>query len=472
VIQIAIVRPGPIQGDMVHPYLRRRDGLEKTDYPKPELKQVLGKTLGIPLFQEQAMHVAIVCAGFTPSEADALRRSMATFKMTGGVSKFKEKLIAGMVDRDYTIEFANKLFSQIEGFGSYGFPESHAASFALIAYASSWMKRHHPDVFCCALLNAQPMGFYAPAQIVRDARAHEVEVRPVSVNESMWDCTLEGKAVRLGLRMAKGLATVHANEMIKHRGLGYRSIEDMWRRLHVPVSALERLAEADAFQTLGLDRRQALWTIRGLSDTRLPLFDTVPAEPDPEPAVVLAAMTAGRQVVEDYRSVGLTLRRHPVSFLRHDLAERRIVRCVDLATTRDGTRLEVAGIILVRQRPGSARGVLFVTIEDETGHANLILWPSVFEAQRSLILSASMIACRGKLQRAGEVMHVVAEHLTDLSDLLRDVGQRDEAFRVPHGRGDDSYLDCAPDARETKIVCGRDIHVRQKGIKVPTRDFR
>jgi error-prone DNA polymerase len=272
--------------------------------------------------------------------------------------------------------------------------------------------------------------------------------------------------------MTKGLATAHADEMIKHRGSGYRSIEDMWRRLRIPVAALERLAEADAFQTLGLDRRQALWTIRGLSDTRLPLFDTVPAEPDPEPAVALAAMTAGRQVVEDYRSVGLTLRRHPVSFLRHDLAERRIVRCADLAGIRDGTRLEVAGIILVRQRPGSARGVLFVTIEDETGHANLILWSSVFEAQRPLILSASMIACRGKLQRAGEVMHVVAEHLTDLSDLLRDVGQRDEAFRVPHGRGDDSYLDCAPDPRETKIAHSRDIHVREKGIKVPTRDFR
>jgi error-prone DNA polymerase len=246
----------------------------------------------------------------------------------------------------------------------------------------------------------------------------------------------------------------------------------MWRRLHVPVSALERLAEADAFQTLGLDRRQALWTIRGLSDTRLPLFDIVPAEPDPEPAVALAAMTAGRQVVEDYHSVGLSLRRHPVSFLRHDLTERRIVRCADLIGVSDGTRLEVGGIILVRQRPGSAGGVLFVTVEDETGHANLILWPSVFEAQRSLILSASMIACRGKLQRAGEVTHVIAEQLTDLSDLLRDVGQRDEPFSFPRGRGDDSYLDCAPDSRGTKIVHGRDIHVREKGIKVPTRDFR
>ncbi|HEY0422710.1 MAG TPA: error-prone DNA polymerase, partial [Rhodopila sp.] len=308
VIQVAIVRPGPIQGDMVHPYLRRRDGLEKVEYPTVELRRVLEKTLGVPLFQEQAMQVAIVCAGFTPSEADALRRSMATFKFTGGVSHFKEKLVAGMIDRGYTAEYADKTFSQIEGFGSYGFPESHAASFALIAYASAWMKCHHPDVFCCALLNAQPMGFYATAQIVRDAQLHGVEVRPVSVNESAWDCTLEPHdsdgeryAVRLGLRMAKGLASLHADEMIARRGTGYRSVEDMWRRLHVPVAALERLAEADAFRTLGLDRRQALWAIRGLSDTRLPLFDTVPAEPDTEPAVALAAMTAGRQVVEDYR---------------------------------------------------------------------------------------------------------------------------------------------------------------------------
>jgi error-prone DNA polymerase len=475
VIQIAIVRPGPIQGDMVHPYLRRRDGLEKAVYPTRELRGVLEKTLGVPLFQEQAMQVAMVCAGFTATEADALRRSMATFKVTGGVARFKEKLIAGMIERNYTTEFADKIFSQIEGFGSYGFPESHAASFALIAYVSAWMKCHHPDVFCCALLNAQPMGFYAPAQIVRDARLHGVEVRPVSVNASVWDCTLEGTAVRLGLRMAKGLATAHANEMIEHRGKGYRSIEDMWRRLRVPVAALERLAEADAFQTFGQDRRQALWAIRGLSDTRLPLFDIVPAEPDAEPAVALAAMTAGRQVVEDYRSTGLSLRHHPVGFLRRDLQARHIVCCADLATIRDGTRLEVAGIILVRQRPGSARGVLFVTIEDETGHANLILWPSVFEAQRSLILSASMIACRGKLQRAGEVTHVIAEHLTDLSGLLRDVGQRDEPFCLPHGRGDDPRLDNLPDPRETKIAGSRDIHVRNgsaKGIKVRTRDFR
>nr|WP_294501420.1 error-prone DNA polymerase [uncultured Rhodopila sp.] len=587
VIQVAIVRPGPIQGDMVHPYLRRREGLEKVEYPTPELRRVLEKTLGVPLFQEQAMQVAIVCAGFTPSEADALRRSMATFKFTGGVSHFKTKLIAGMVERGYTEVFAEKTFSQIEGFGSYGFPESHAASFALIAYASAWLKCHHPDVFCCALLNAQPMGFYATAQIVRDAQLHGVEVRPVSVNESAWDCTLErlgqrvicanisdggpdtvpvswpglsrpsttygagrGKvvdgrtksghdttttaaagpaklapighrplipvmvgegppstpspaqaqgvdaglrrhddggdhddgdryAVRLGLRMVKGLSATHADEMIARRGAGYRSIEDMWRRSRVPVASLERLAEADAFQTLGLDRRQALWTIRGLSDTRLPLFDSLPAEPDREPAIALAAMTAGRQVVEDYRSTGLSLRRHPVSFLRQDLAARRIVRCSDLLTIRDGKRVEVAGIILVRQRPGSARGVLFVTVEDETGHANLILWPSVFEAQRRLVLSASMIACRGKLQREGEVLHVIAEHLTDLSDLLRGVGERDEAFPLVHGRGDEAKHGGAPDPREKKpMPASRDIYVRDlrpgipKGIKVPTRDFR
>ncbi|HET6306253.1 MAG TPA: error-prone DNA polymerase, partial [Rhodopila sp.] len=465
VIQVAIVRPGPIQGDMVHPYLRRRDGLENVTYPTDELRRVLEKTLGVPLFQEQAMQVAIVCAGFTPSEADALRRSMATFKVTGGVSRFKEKLIAGMVGRGYTLAFAEQTFSQIEGFGSYGFPESHAASFALIAYASAWMKCHHPDVFCCALLNAQPMGFYATAQIVRDAGLHGVEVRPVSVNESAWDCTLEphgeadacpGYAVRLGLRMVKGLAASHGADLVARRGPGYRSIEDMWRRLNVPVATLERLAEADAFLVLGLDRRRALWTIRGLSDTRLPLFDTVEAEPDAEPAVALAAMTAGRQVVEDYRSTGLSLRRHPVAFLRRDLDRRGIVRCADLATISDGRRVEVAGIILVRQRPGSARGVLFVTIEDETGHANLILWPAVFEAQRPLVLAASMIACRGKLQREGEVIHVIAEHLTDLSDLLRSVGERDDSFPLAHGRGDDAWRGGGPG----------------KGIKVPTRDFR
>ena len=464
VIQVAIVRPGPIQGDMVHPYLRRREGLERAEYPTPELRGVLEKTLGVPLFQEQAMQVAIVCAGFTPDEADALRRSMATFKFTGGVHHFRDKMIAGMIERGYTRDFAERTFSQIEGFGSYGFPESHAASFALIAYASAWLKCHHPDVFCCALLNAQPMGFYAPAQIVRDAVLHGVEVRAVCVNASAWDCTLEHDggehgggehgggphlAVRLGLRMAKGLSSIQADSLIARRKNGaYRSVEAVHRRAGISVAALERLAEADAFQSLDLNRRQALWAIRGLSDTRLPLFDGLDAETDSP--VPLVPMTDGRQVVEDYRATGLSLRRHPVSFLRPELRARGIVRCGDLPQLRDGKRLTIAGIVLVRQRPGSARGVLFVTLEDETGHANLIVWPSVFDRQRRLILSATMVACRGKMQREGDVIHVIADELTDLSDLLRSVGE--------HGMKGQPI---------------RDIHVHSgRGIKVPTRDFR
>ncbi len=482
VIQVVIVRPGPIQGDMVHPYLRRREGLEQVDYPTPELRRVLEKTLGVPLFQEQAMQIAIVCAGFTPDEADALRRSMATFKFTGGVHHFHDKMIAGMRERGYTADFAERTFSQIEGFGSYGFPESHAASFALIAYASAWLKCHHPDVFCCALLNAQPMGFYAPAQIVRDARLHGVEVRPVCVNASAWDCTLEpcaGRylAVRMGLRMAKGLHSGDADTIVARRGTrAYRSIEDVHRRTGVRVSSLEKLAEADAFRALGpgiggmggLARRDALWAIRGLSDTRLPLFDGPlfdgplvdgPLVDGPlfdglgveaDAPVPLVPMTAGRQVVEDYRATGLSLRRHPVAFLRSALTRRSIVRCADLDTAADGKRLTVAGIVLVRQRPGSARGVLFVTLEDETGHANLIVWPPLFERQRRLLLSARMLGCRGKLQRESGVVHVIADELTDLSDLLQSVGEQ-----------------------ELEHFPARDIHVRSsRGIKVPTRDFR
>ncbi len=479
VIQVAIVRPGPIQGDMVHPYLRRREGLETVEYPTIELRRVLEKTLGVPLFQEQAMQVAIVCAGFTPGEADALRRSMATFKFTGGVSHFRDKMITGMIERGYTQDFAEQTFSRIEGFGSYGFPESHAASFALIAYASAWLKCHHPDIFCCALLNAQPMGFYAPAQIVRDAELHGVEIRPVCINTSVWDCAIEHNAVRLGFRMIKGLNADHAEAIVRARSFEirhgparpghdgnwlyranpignrsdpraspYKSILDLHRRAGVPVSALERLAEADAFQSVTINRRQASWAIRGLSDNRLPLFDHADlpearrtpdtvlvshapgSENDNEPAVTLPLMTEGRQVVEDYRSTGLSLRDHPVAFLRATLNERRIVRCADLAQRRDGARLTVAGIILVRQRPGSARGVLFVTIEDETGHANLIVWPSLFERQRKTLLSATMLACRGKLQKEGEVIHVIADDITDLSALLRSVGDESRAMRL------------------------------------------
>ena len=494
VVQVAIVRPGPIQGDMVHPYLRRREGLEKPQYPKPELERVLGKTLGVPLFQEQAMQVAIQCAGFTPGEADQLRRSMATFKFTGGVSHFKDKLIGGMVDHGYDQAFAERTFSQLEGFGSYGFPESHAASFALIAYASSWMKCHYPDVFCASLLNSQPMGFYAPAQVVRDAREHGVEIRPVCVNASRWDCTLEqrgdkrrGLAVRLGLRMVKGLPNQHGAQLVAHRaGEPYRSVEEVWRRADVPAAALERLAEADAFRGVGLDRRQALWAVKGLADTVLPLFAAAdaPRRPLPElvePQVMLTPMKDGREVVEDYRSIGLSLKRHPVAFLREALRARKMVACADLARIRDGRRVIVPGIVLVRQKPGSAKGVMFITIEDETGVANLVLWQDRFAAQRRLVLSAGMIACHGKVQREGEVVHVITDRLEDLSDLLRSVGERDEPFPIQHGRGDGATH---PGARDPRDGPGagpggrpvRDIFVPNlrlgSGIKVPRRDFR
>ena len=487
VIQVAIVRPGPIQGDMVHPYLRRREGKELPSYPKPELERVLGKTLGVPLFQEQAMQVAIVCAGFTPSEADQLRRSMATFKVTGGVSAFRDKLVGGMVERDYPRDFAERTFAQLEGFGSYGFPESHAASFALIAYASSWLKCHHPDVFCAALLNSQPMGFYAPAQVVRDARDHGVEVRPVCVNASRWDCTLEPGsnggsylAVRLGLRAVHGLANADGARLMAERGeTPYGSVEEVWRRAGVSAAALERLAEADAFRGFGLDRRAALWAVRGLADAVLPLFAAAErgGVPEPElvePAVALAPLPAGGEVVEDYRSVGLSLRRHPVAFLREELRRRGMATCADLARARDGRRVTVPGIVLVRQRPGSASGVMFITLEDETGVANLVVWPSLFERQRRLVLSAGMIACHGRVQREGEVIHLVAEHLIDLSSLLRSVGSRGEVFPLHHCRGDEARTGDGTDQRGPGR--DRDITIPDlrlgSGIRVPTRDFR
>ena len=493
VVQVAIVRPGPIQGDMVHPYLRRREGKEPEHYPKEELRAVLGKTLGVPLFQEQAMQVAIHCAGFTPGEADQLRRSMATFKFTGGVSHFKDKLIEGMVDKGYERSFAERTFSQLEGFGSYGFPESHAASFALVAYASSWMKCHHPDVFCASLLNSQPMGFYAPAQVVRDARDHGVEIQPICVNASRWDCTLQtagrGRylAVRLGLRMVKGLSNDHAAQLVAHRGgTPYRSIHELWRRAAVPVAALERLAEADAFRSLMTDRRGALWEIKGLDDDPLPLFAAADGLQGPMPEIIeqpvlLPSMRAGAEVVEDYRSAGLSLRAHPVSFLRPTLETQRMVRCSDLTNIRDGARVVVPGIVLVRQKPGSAKGVMFITIEDETGVANLILWPDRFEKQRRLVLSAGMIACHGKVQREGDVTHVITDRLEDLSELLRSVGDRDEAFPLTHGRGDGATHPGAPDRRDGPGAGPggrpvRDIYIPDlrigSGIKVPTRDFR
>ena len=424
VIQVAIVRPGPIQGDMVHPYLRRRERREAVEYATPALRRVLEKTLGVPLFQEQAMQVAIVCAGFTPAEADALRRSMATFKMTGGVSHFRDKLLAGMVARGYEPAFAEQMCRQLEGFGSYGFPESHAASFALLAYASAWMKCHHPDVFACALLNAQPMGFYAPAQIVRDARVHGVRVAGVCVNASDWDCALPAGrgTLRLGLRLVKGLGEAEAARLVAARGVaGFTDIPDLYRRAGVSSAALRALAEADAFAALGLDRRAALWAIAALAPAPLPLFAA--AEAIAEAVVVLPRLPAAGEVMEDYRALGLSLRAHPVSFLRAGLAARGILACAGLARARDGGAATVAGLVLVRQRPGSARGVLFMTIEDETGLANLIVWPDLFERNRRLILSAGMIAARGIVQREGRVIHVIARGFEDLTPELRALGR-------------------------------------------------
>ena len=480
VIQVAIVRPGPIQGGMVHPYLRRRAGLEQPSYPSPELKEVLKETLGVPLFQEQAMQVAIHCAGFTPDEADQLRRSMATFKQTGGVESFRDQFIEGMQKNKYSTEFAEQMFNQIKGFGSYGFPESHAASFALVAYASAWMKCHHPDVFCAALLNSQPMGFYAPAQVVRDAREHGVPVRPVDVNHSRWDSTLEPTdgpllAVRLGLRMVGGLQGEHAAGLVAARGEHpYTDLDDLWRRAGVPIAALEHLAEADALGSLGLNRREALWAIRGLADTPLPLFAAADNRPEiVEPPVTLDSMRPGREVVEDYGSTGLSLRAHPLAFLRAELRRRGMVACADLAHLRDGRRVVVPGLVLVRQKPGSAKGVMFITTEDETGVANLILWPSVFARQRRLVLSATMIACHGKVQKEAGVIHVIADRLEDLSSLLRSVGERDDPWPLRHGRGDGATHPGSPD-RGDLAPRARDVYVPEtpRGIRVPTRDFR
>lgn len=405
------------------------------------------------------MQVAIQCADFTPGEADQLRRSMATFKMTGGVSRFRDKLIRGMVANGYPEAFAARTFKQIEGFGSYGFPESHAAGFARIAYASAWMKCHHPDIFAAALLNAQPMGFYAPAQVVRDAREHGVAVRAACVNASAWDCTLEEStpedgapgvdggalALRLGLRMVRGLSAQDADRLIDARAAHGRfaSIEMLQRRASLPRAALEQLATADAFHGIGLSRRAALWQVRGLDAAPMPLF-AARHDVQREPAVELAALSEGGEVVADYRATGLTLRRHPLALLRPALSRRMILPCDSLDTARDGRSVAVAGIVLVRQKPGSAKGVMFMSIEDETGIGNLVIWPSLFERQRRLILSAGMVACHGRVQRAGEVIHLVARELQDLTPLL-------------HG------LDRP------------NLHDRNTGpasIRVPTRDFR
>jgi error-prone DNA polymerase len=489
VIQVAIVRPGPIQGDMVHPYLRRREGREKVEYPTPELEAVLGKTLGVPLFQESAMKVAMTCAGFTAGEADQLRRAMATFKHTGGVSRFKEKLIAGMIANGYSSDFAERTFSQLEGFGSYGFPESHAASFALIAYASNYIKCHFPDVFCAALINSQPMGFYATAQIVRDARDHGVVVRPVCVNRSRWDCTLEplgdtGRhAVRLGMRMVKGLSSPDVARIVVSRGdRPFVSADDMWRRSGVPAATLTKLAEADAFlPSLRLERRQALFDIMALRDEPLALWaaaaereERVVAELN-EPEVALKSMTQGSEVVQDYGHMGLTLRGHPVSFLRDQLTRKRIVSCAEAMGARDGRWLMAAGLVLVRQKPGSAKGVMFITIEDETGVANVVVWPGLFEKRRKVVLGSSMMAINGKVQREGEVVHLVAQQLFDLSEDLSSLGSLGGTFPLQAGRGDEFARGAGPDPRERDAAPLRRVEddaKPQEPLRLKARNFQ
>jgi error-prone DNA polymerase len=497
VIEVAIVRPGPIQGDMVHPYLRRRQNLEEVSYPSKELEAVLKKTLGVPLFQEQAMKIAIVAAGFTPSEADQLRRAMATFRRSGTIQTLQDKMIEGMVANNYAREFAERCFHQIEGFGEYGFPESHAASFALLVYSSCWMKCRYPDVFVAAMLNAQPLGFYAPAQLVRDAREHGVELREVDVNLSDWDCTLEpllplpvrgeragvrggetepssgpsdhllpegeevvravmlsspsgrgvggegwgeGRgeglhprhaemaphirtthAVRLGFRQIVGVKEKDMLELTQKRGEAYDSVRDLWLRSGLSSTVLERLADADAFRSLGLDRRQALWAVRGLDrvgdQDDLPLFASRPGR-DTEPDARLPPMPLGAHVVEDYRRLSLSLKGHPASFMRARLSARGILRSEALSSVKNGERVTVAGLVLVRQRPGTASGVIFMTLEDETGVANIIVWPKVFERLRAIVLGARFVAVTGKLQSEQGVIHIVAKRMNDLTPML------------------------------------------------------
>ncbi|WP_428938041.1 error-prone DNA polymerase [Fontivita pretiosa] len=443
VIEVAIVRPGPIQGNMVHPYLRRRNGQEVVSYPSEALRQVLGKTLGVPLFQEQAMRIAMVAAGFSGAEADQLRRAMAAWRKSGELLRFRERIIDGMLRNGYSLQFAQQCFEQIKGFGDYGFPESHAASFALLVYVSAWLKRYHPAAFCAALLNSQPMGFYQPAQIVRDAREHGVQVRPIDVNFSQWDCTLEerhqgteprshegsgkatwgmnGPALRLGFRQIKGLKEAHARLLVEARTrVGqFKSIEHLQRTTGLPVWTIRKLAEADAFGSLGLSRRQSLWDALELKDVSAPLIDHAPSSDPPDcSSARLPTMPLPQEVKIDYQTTGLSLKRHPVSFAREALDGQRILTARQATSLPNGRWVKVAGLVLVRQRPGTASGVVFMTLEDETGVVNLIVKPDIYERYRAAARHAALLQCDGYLQRQGQVVHVMAKRLLDRSDLI------------------------------------------------------
>ena len=447
VIEVAIVRPGPIQGGMVHPFIKRRQGLEKWEFPSPELAELLGKTHGVPLFQEQAMQIAVIAAGFSPSEADQLRRSLATFRRMGTISTFRDKFIKGMLARNYELDFAERCFSQIEGFSEYGFPESHAASFALLAYVSAWLKCHHPAAFACALLNSQPMGFYAPAQLIRDARDHQIEVRPICVNTSKWDNILEHRsdgtlAVRLGFRQIKGFREEDAEKIIEFCGNGYPDPISLWQRAHIPAKALERLADADAFTGMQLKRRDALWQVRAIrSDKQLPLFnDPIDGEMIYEPRVDLPYMHLGEEVVEDYVSTRLSLKAHPMELLRpsfHGLTPPLTPH--DELMTAPLKRTTVCGLVITRQRPGTASGVIFITLEDETGTSNVIVWPKILKKFRRAVVTGRLLKVTGHLQREGIVIHLIAQKIEDVSPMLSKLGHpNSEAIGLMDAKADEA----------------------------------
>ena len=426
VIQISIVRPGPIQGGMVHPYLRRRAGEEPVTYQNEALREVLGKTLGVPLFQEQVMRLAVVAAGFTGGEADQLRRAMGAWRHTGKIETMREKFLAGMLKNGYKPEFAAAVFKQIQGFGEYGFPESHAASFALLVYASAWIKKHYPAAFLTGLLNSQPMGFYAPAQLVRDAQNHGVTVLPVDVNLSAWASTIEGETtVRLGLSQVRSISFAkHIEPLLNARSRPFKSIVELARRTGLTQAALSTLAKADAFGSLGLDRRAALWQVLNQHD-ELPLFKSIDSE-ESEPS--LNAMPLQEHVAADYRNTSLSLKAHPVSFVRASLEKINAVPCATLQNTHDGAWVHVAGIVLVRQRPDTAAGVIFITLEDETGQANVIVWPAVFNRFHRAARTAAGLVIQGKLQRQGEVIHVVAHRISDMQEFIPELKPQSRDF--------------------------------------------
>jgi error-prone DNA polymerase len=469
VIEVAIVRPGPIQGDMVHPYLRRRRGGERVVLPGPalehgptdELQRVLGKTLGVPLFQEQAMRIAIEAAEFTPEEANQLRRAMATFRHVGTIHEFEQKMVERMVARGYERGFAERCFSQIRGFGEYGFPESHAASFARLVWISAWLKCRHPAVFACGLLNSQPMGFYAPAQIVRDAREHGVEVRPADVNVSGWDCGLEhggngSLALRLGFRQIEGFEQAWARWITAERGAaGYHDLQALQGRARLPRTALEKLAAADALGSLRLSRRPGLWAASAAPAGGPSTFPAV-EQHSGEKSADLPAMSPSEEAIADYQALRLSLKAHPMSFLRNHFHGVGALTCAEVGRVRNGTRIQVAGVVLVRQKPGSAKGVVFLTIEDETGIANLVLWPPVALAFRREVMTARLLLVGGRVQKSAEgIGHLVAERLDDWSDELRRL--TDDPFSPPLARADE--VDGSRHPREIRVVPkARDFH--------------